>query len=108
MRPGRLRKRVIIQEADRTGRGSSGEATTSWSNGPTVWAAVEPLRGKEYLEGQQVQGEVTHKVTIRYRSGITPTDRISYDGRTLQIVSLINVCEKNIALELMCREVLTA
>ena len=38
----------------------------------TVWASVEPTRGREYQEAQRVRPELTYKVTTRYHKEVTP------------------------------------
>ena len=37
----------------------------------TVWASVEPTRGREYQEAQRVRPELTYKVTTRYHKDCT-------------------------------------
>lgn len=104
MRPGQLRHRVTIQAKTIT-RGTDGSVIESWADTATVWAAVEPLTGREYWAAQQINAERTVKFRIRYRSGITPQMRISYSSRTFDIKSVINVEEQNRELLLMCEEV---
>ena len=67
-------------------------------------ASVEPLSGRELFESQQVVADVTHRVRIRWREEITPELEINYQGRTLQIVSVIDPGERHRELELLCRE----
>lgn len=69
-----------------------------------TWASVEPLRGREYQEAQKIRPELTYKITIRYRPGITPDMYIKYKERLFEIVSVINVKERNEIIELMCTE----
>lgn len=103
MDAGRLDKRIVI-EAPTTGQNALGEPTRSWATLATVWAAVEPLQGREFWAQQQVQNEVSSRVRIRYRTGITTDCRISYAGRILGIVSIIDPKEAHEELQLMCRE----
>ena len=98
MRAGLLRNRVTIQTRSET-TDDFGEIDFSWSNSATVWASVEPLSGRE-----QAGATVTHKITMRYKSGVNPKDRISFDSRTFEIESVRNYRERDISLELMCRE----
>jgi len=104
MRAGWLRHRVTIQKKT-TSQDSYGAEQETWTNVATVWAGIEPLRGREYIDAQNATAEVTHRVRIRYQSGITPRMRVSFGSRTFEIVSVINVLERNRELELMCREV---
>ncbi len=77
MRAGDLRHRVTIQQLTTT-RDAEGVTTETWTNVATVWAAVEPLQGREYFQAQAVNAEVTTRVRIRYRAGIVPTMRILF------------------------------
>ena len=104
MRAGWLRKRVTIQEK-RADRDPFGAERIIWVNVATVWAGVEPLRGREYLEAKQMQADVSTRIRMRYRSGVTPEMRVLYDGRTYEIESVIDVLERGRELNLMCREI---
>ena len=105
-RIGKLRHKVLIQ-ADGSTRDAHNQITPSWStiSGGTVWANVEPLRGKGLHDADMVQTEITHKVTMRYLSTVTEKHRIVHDSRNLQIIHVINVDESDWILELMCKEI---
>lgn len=104
MRAGWLRHRVVIQERAPE-QDSYGEERPAWVDAATVWASVEPLRGREYLEARQGQAEVSHRVGMRYRDGVGPAMRLRLPGgRVLVIESVINPLEQGERLELMCRE----
>lgn len=102
---GRLDKRITIQSAT-SARDGSGQPILTWSDWAVVWAAVEPIRGREYFAAQQVSAETTHRVTIRYRSGVSPQMRVVFNGRTFRIEAVIDPQEHHERLELMCVEVL--
>lgn len=72
-----------------------------------VWASVEPTRGREYQEAQRIRPELTFKITTRYHEGITPDMLIKYKDQFFQIVSIINIREKNEMLEIICIEKLS-
>jgi SPP1 family predicted phage head-tail adaptor len=95
---------VTIQELVRADDGYGGTVET-WQNIATVWAAIEPLRGNERYTAQQVQTELSHKVTIRYRSEVKPQMRLVYKGRIFEIEAAIDVEERHRWLELLCSEV---
>lgn len=71
----------------------------------TVWASVEPVRGREYQEAQKLRPELTYKITTRYHK-ISPDMIITYKDRQFEIVSIINIREKNAVLELVCTELI--
>jgi SPP1 family predicted phage head-tail adaptor len=104
VRAGQLRHRVTIQEPDPT-QDEYGEAVPTWSDMATVWAAVEPLQGREFLEAQRVGAEVTTRIRIRYRDGIVAEMRVSWGDHTYDIEAVIHVEERQREIHLMCREV---
>jgi SPP1 family predicted phage head-tail adaptor len=68
------------------------------------WAWIRPLSGRELWQAQQVQPQVTHKVTIRFRTGVTPAMKVRYAGRDLNIFAVLNLEERDEQLELQCFE----
>lgn len=106
MRAGRLRHRIDVQQATKT-RTASGGYEETWTTVATVWGAVEPLRGREYFENAQVQSEATHRITLRYRAGVSPDDRLrhSTENRIFLPLSVLNRDERNVSLEIMAKEV---
>lgn len=104
MMSGRLRHKIVIQNPSES-NGSYGETVTTWGTFATVWASVEPLNGREYFESQQTNAEVNFRFRIRYTASITPKMRISYDSRTFDIISVINVNERDRETVLMAKEV---
>ena len=104
MRAGRLDQRVTLEQLVTIGD-SWGGTVEAWAPLMTVWAAVEPLVGREYLAAQAAQSEVTARVTMRYRTGITAQDRVIHDGKTYGIVSVIDVRSQGRELVLMCKAV---
>jgi SPP1 family predicted phage head-tail adaptor len=103
IRAGELDKRITIQSYTTT-QNSYGEETKSWSDLVTVWAAVEPLQGREYWAAQKVNAELTVQFRIRYRAGITPKMRVYYDSRYFYIISGVNPKQRNEELILLCKE----
>lgn len=106
--PGKLRHRVTIQQRRHVQDGLGGTGRDElWDDVGTFWAAVMPLRGREYLDGLRVEAELTHKVMIRYQPGISILQdmRAVFGDRVLNIESVANVDERNEWLELRCREV---
>ncbi|WP_374711533.1 phage head closure protein [Symbiobacterium terraclitae] len=99
-----FRQRVTLQQHV-VGQDEYGQPIDTWQDVATVWAAVEPLRGREYFAAHQVQAEVTTRIRIRYRRGIRPEMRVLYDGRVFNILSVIDPEERHRELQLMCREV---
>lgn len=104
MRAGALRHRVLIESPTRAA-GSLGGPDITWATFDTIWASVEPLRGQEYLTGQQLSNKVGAKITTRYRSDITTQMRATWDSHIYDIVDVVDVKGQGRTLELMCQEV---
>lgn len=107
---GRMRHRVTIERRTARTRDAAGHRKgkdrQDWSALCTAWAEVMPLSGRELWTAQQVQPDISHRVTMRYRSGVTPAMRVRHGGRTLNIESVINDGELGASMQLLCREVL--
>jgi SPP1 family predicted phage head-tail adaptor len=78
-RSGKLRRRIEIQEATET-RDSHGGVIRSWSTVDTRWGSVEPLRGRELFEAQQVAPRVSVRVRMRHYPGLTTAHRLVITG----------------------------
>lgn len=101
---GTLRHRITIQQAQDT-QNSYGEPVPTWITFATVWASIEPLSGRELSTYRSIGGTETHKVTMRYLSGLDlDTMQISYNNRTFSINSISNTEERNYELVLTCTE----
>ncbi len=104
-----MNKRITVQERIETDT-ETGDIEETWNAVATCWAAVKPLRGREFWQAQQVQSEVTHKVTTRWVDGVTTDHRILFRRRgggklrIFNIMSVINVEEDNVILEMLCKE----
>jgi SPP1 family predicted phage head-tail adaptor len=103
VRAGRLNRRVALQSmSDATGAG--GTVTETWTTQATVWAHVEPQGGGEQVDGQQVQGSVSYRITIRHRSDMTNKWRAVWDSRTLAIRAVLDPDARHEVLVLVCEE----
>lgn len=104
MRAGELRHRVAIQ-TNTPSQDAYGQPVESWATTATVWAAVEMLDGRELFAAQQAQSEATVRFTIRYRSGLTAQQRVSWDGRVFGIEAIIHDPTNNRMTQLLAKEV---
>lgn len=85
---GRLRERVTVQQASES-RNALGETLLSWSTFADRWASVEGVSAREALSAGQQDVTITHRVRMRYVSGMTQNMRIVWRSRTLNVVSLL-------------------
>jgi len=104
MRSGLLRHRIDIETQPQTADayGDIVEPYTAVYSG--VPASVIPLRGVQLEQASATANSVSHKVSLRYLSGIAPSQRVKFGSRYFDIESVINIRELNRDLELMCIE----
>lgn len=108
MRAGQLRHTIAIQEATEAADGMGGSSVT-WANVSgmgKVPASIWSLKAMERLDAMKLEHQVTHRVRIRYRSGITAKMRVNWSdkSKTFNIIGFVNPDERNIMLELLCLE----
>lgn len=98
----RLRQRVDIQKATTPTSGEPNPNNADWLL--NVPAEVIETTGGEYIRGRTVEAGINAMVTIRYRSDISPTMRMRYGSRYLNIVSVTDPTGYRSELLLMCKE----
>lgn len=81
---GDLDRRITIERAVITTDALGGEAR-DWQAASPIWADVDPVSDGERWRAQEVAAHVTHRFRIRWGAGVTPEDRIIYDGRVFEI-----------------------
>jgi SPP1 family predicted phage head-tail adaptor len=99
---GTLRERVAVQQATEN-RNRLGESISTWSTFAEVWASVQGVSAREFLLAGQQQVEISHRVKMRYLTGLTPQMRLSWRGRTLEIISILEHENRSVH-ELICQE----
>ena len=97
----KLRHRVTFQKPSGKTANGMGEDVPVYVDFATVWAAVEPMTGREYSEAQKIRADTTYRVTVRYLAGVTPDMRIIHGGKTLNIASVLNIGERNVELQII-------
>ncbi len=98
---GRLNQRVTLQAKTVT-RDAMGAQVVTWQTVATVWAAVEPIRGREFVALRSAQSELTAKITIRHRAGVVPEMRVEHGTSVYEIREVIDPKARGESLELMC------
>jgi SPP1 family predicted phage head-tail adaptor len=105
MDAGQLRERVTVLQG-RESRSRMDEVVMVYDTTfATVWASVQGVSAREYLQAGQQQVEISHKVKMRYLTGLSAQMRLSWRGRTLQIISILEHENRSIH-ELICQEIL--
>jgi SPP1 family predicted phage head-tail adaptor len=99
----RLRHKMQLQEEVRTPDDAGGYAR-SWKTIAEPWAEIMPYSGNERLLGAQLQAEITHIITLRYRAGVTSAMRLVFEKRAFNIRSVRNAAERDNSLEIAAVE----
>lgn len=102
-----LRHRVTLQQEVQTADGAGGYVR-SWEDVADLWADISSINlrsyGQEKFFAGKIQAEITHKITIRYREGITAAMRLLFGSSIFNIRSVFNRYENNEILELLVEE----
>lgn len=99
---GQLRERIVVQKPTES-RNRLGETTYTYDTFAEVWASVTGVTAREFLLANTQQTEITHRIRMRYLTGLTNQMRISWRGRTLQIISVLEHENRSVH-ELICTE----
>jgi len=103
VRAGRLRHKVVLQSRSNT-QDDFGQPVESWTALGSIYAAIEPLSGRELMTRSGAAALASHKITIRHREGITPANRILFGVRLFDILLIVNPQEMNERLEMIVQE----
>lgn len=102
MKAGSLRHKITIQE-NAALNDAAGSQKPVWVDVCTVQAAIKPLSGRELIVSQAENSEISVRIVIRYRAGITASMRIVYCNTIYAIVAPpINTDMRNTELQIMC------
>ena len=82
---------------------------TTYENFKTVWAKINNLYGKEFIEAQKVEANISKKFIIRYVKDLDMSFNpsackdfiISYKGVSYNILYIDNIKEQNKFMEIM-------
>lgn len=99
-----MRRTVTIRTTTEIPDGGGGFTETNADNAG-IPARVEPLEGREMLLAQQTGMQRPHRITMRYRTGMTGAKTLLYEGRVFDIKSIVDPEEKHRELILTCDEV---
>lgn len=101
---GRLRHRITIESQSTVSDGQGGN-TATWGTLATVWAAISATGGREFQAARQSRPTLSHEITMRHRSDVTPAMRVKLSAsRVFGIVAVIDPDETRTATVLHCEE----
>jgi SPP1 family predicted phage head-tail adaptor len=104
--PGKYRQPITIQKRQFT-QDSYGGTTEDWIDVYHIRAGIFPLSGSEFFKADQINAQITHRIQMRFLSGVTPDMRILYNNRVFQITSVIDFQERHIELQMYAKEIVT-
>jgi SPP1 family predicted phage head-tail adaptor len=70
----------------------------------TTWAALEPVRGTDVIQGGQITTQLYITVTMAYQKGINASHRVNCAKGNFIIQSAENPLERDVLLVLNCVE----
>lgn len=96
---GRLRHRITLQEksplldsnGDLVQDMETGAISYVWQEVAQLWAAIEPLSGREFIQSQATQSKVSGRIVIRHYHYIHAGMRIyhAYNGKIFNIEAIL-------------------
>ena len=105
--PGKMRHRILFQafngDVDDLGD-IRDDDPANWRNVRTVWAAIDPVSGREFYAAEQSQSQVTHKIRCRYFPGAETAQRILFRDRVFQIISILDWEERHESFLIIAKE----
>ncbi len=105
MKAGALDQRVTLQTlsggVDELGQ----PLPDTWADVAQLWAAVEPLQGREYIAAGAMVSSVEARIRLRYRQGVTSAMRVIHGQDVYGIQAVIHIRSNRCELQLMVRAV---
>jgi len=62
-----------------------GGVIRTYTSGPQLWGAIEMLSGAERVRADRPEQSLTHRITLRYREGVTGAMRLTSGLRRFAI-----------------------
>lgn len=89
MQAGALRHRVTLQRLVPVQDPATGVVNPTWATLANVWASVQPLSAREFLQAAAVSSQIVARIRIRYLPGVMPSMRILHGERTYNIEGVL-------------------
>lgn len=99
---GRFRHLARIERKGTPTRDAMGGEVLAWELVADVRCAIEPLRGREYIAARAERADLTTRIVLPYRPGLTVDMRVVHRGTAYDVRDLIDVRGERRELELMC------
>jgi len=103
VRAGKLRHPVDLRTLVQTPDGAGGQ-TESYVTLASVFASIERIEETEDLNAGMLQNVTTHKIKIRFCTGLSVSDRVRFGSREFEITTIDDIEQRGYVQELMCFE----
>src|SRR5690242_14933479 len=101
---GEMRQQIDILAPSAGAAGPSGLAPPGTATlGAGLWCKIESLHGQKLLIAQQIAANSTHIVKLRWLAGVTEQCKVVFGSRTFEIISPIDLEERQTELWLYCK-----
>lgn len=107
LQAGKLDQRVTIMAPVEVRDPNYSAVTRTWQPLATVWAAVEPLQGRELERNRELGSEISLRVRVRFSpeiSAISSKMRLDNGGKLYEIQAVLNPFQGDEQLHLLCAE----
>lgn len=102
---GTLRHRVVVQRNDYSQNQTTGAMETHWHTVGTVWAAVQPVSGRQYIQSAAAQTDVSVRITVRYRDFYVAGMRIVHRNKYYVVKAVLEDAQSGLEhITLMCSQ----
>ncbi len=105
------RNTLLYLEDRSVGNELAGEPAETWTRrARPEWVSIQPLTGNEYMQAQQMQATVSHKLRCVFLQGCHPGMRLTAGedannpSRVFNVESVVDVEERHRELEWMVKE----
>jgi SPP1 family predicted phage head-tail adaptor len=102
-----MRHRVTVKTQSSEQETTLGSWNPSEETEKKRWASIEPITGRERIRAGQQVPEATHLIRMRYNTAVSPSDTLVKGSRTFEVMSVIDLDERNVVLECMCKELVS-
>lgn len=100
---GTLTDRVQLKRRESLGDGGGGHERI-YVPVTHLWARVRSLSGRQGTNADGRTVAISHSVVMRFRSDVSPGDRVVYRGRNLDVVSTADLNGRRAYLSCACSE----
>lgn len=85
----KLRDRITIERPEYSQDSTTGDLTPTWETVQKVWASIDYFKATEVMAAQAQQSKVFARITMKFRSDVTPNMRINSDNGIFTIEGIM-------------------